>query len=145
MFFRSENTQIVQPTKISHGPVSFTPDIAVNKNAKLRKTHDKIPLRSQSDDYENDEDETENEEDDVEDDETYDEEESRKPRQRKTRQAENGFGDSSFCSSAECIRVQCTIKRLSRDQEVSVTFPSIVWVKTIQKVGIPETSNWLNQ
>lgn len=142
----------MKPTIIPGGPVSFIPD-TLSKNAavKARRSGNNIPLRSSSSDYINNDDDSQNNNDedehadDDDDDEEYEEEEPKKTHHRRTRQASNGFEDNHLCSSTECAKIQCYIKHLSRDEEVSVTFSSVVWVKTLQKVGNNGTNNFVAQ
>lgn len=63
-----------------------------------------------------------------------DEDEEEKSRNRQKRQSFNGH-DEHFCTKDTCATIECTIKTLPKDHEVTVTFRSLVWMKTIKKVS----------
>ncbi|XP_065213980.1 integrin alpha-PS2 isoform X2 [Planococcus citri] len=125
---KSENTQIVNPHKVTYGPVTFTGDISPSRmSTRSNKSPDSILINDDGDD---------DDDDNKDEDEDEDEDDSSKPLHRRKRQVFGGYVDNSFCASAQCIRVQCVIRRLKAEQEATVTFPSIVWVKTIQKIAL---------
>ena len=39
-----------------------------------------------------------------------------------------------FCTAETCTRVVCNVKHLAKEQEISMTFKSVVWIETIKKV-----------
>lgn len=128
---RSENEKFGKPTKLPDNfitPKSFKPWPNVYENYER-----KLPLQDSSQDNENLENESEakthNYDDDVNDN-------APKAQRRWKRAALTNGGNSDFCSTSSCTKIACTIGRLAKNEEVSVVFPSIVWVKTIQKVSL---------
>lgn len=117
----------------------YTPEIPLSEiqtkyNAKVNKIQNekKLPLHHSSQDDQYEEDEQDEEEGDEDDDQFEDEEE--KPIRVNHRTRRQSESERRFCSSVDCLRVVCSIRRLSANEEVSVTFQSVVWVKTIRKV-----------
>ncbi len=69
-------------------------------------------------------------------DEDEDKEKERKKRlSKRTVATDEKEYDTAFCTPSTCARVVCNITHLAKEQEVSVTFKSVVWMQTIKKVS----------